>query len=73
VAIRELLLEFAGEALLDLVEAGEEGDGNEDYDGALSVADFELEAESVCCVERKGEQSVLPHEQTRFGEVVEQT
>ena len=42
VAVRELLLEFAGEALLDLVEAREEGDGDEDYDCFLAVADFEL-------------------------------
>jgi len=42
VAVGELLLEFAGQALLDLVEAREEGDGDEDDDGALAVRDFEL-------------------------------
>lgn len=42
VTVGELLLEFAGEALLDLVEAGEEGHGDEDDDCALVVADFEL-------------------------------
>ena len=42
-AVRELLLEFAGQALLDLVETGKEGDGDKDHDGALAVADFELE------------------------------
>ncbi len=43
VAVREFLFELAGEALLDLVEAGEEGDGDEDYDGFFSVADLDLE------------------------------
>ena len=28
--------------LLDFVEAGEEGDGDEDYDCFFAVADFEL-------------------------------
>jgi hypothetical protein len=42
VAVGEFLLEFAGQALLDLVEAGEEGNGDEDDDRALVVADFEL-------------------------------
>jgi hypothetical protein len=42
VAVGELLLEFAGEALLDFVEAREEGDWDEDYDGAFAVTDFEL-------------------------------
>jgi len=42
VAVRELLLELAGQALLDFVEAGEEGDGDEDDDGFFAVADFDL-------------------------------
>ena len=42
VPVRELLLQFACQALLDLVEAGEEGDGDEDHDRALAVANFEL-------------------------------
>lgn len=41
-AVGELLLEFTGQALLDLVEAAEERDGDEDDDGLLAVADFEL-------------------------------
>ena len=43
VTVRELLFELASEALLDFVEAGEEGDGDEDYDGLFAVADFDLE------------------------------
>lgn len=43
VTVGELLFEFAGEALLDFVEAGEDGDWHEDDDGAFAVADFELE------------------------------
>lgn len=43
VAVGKLLFELAGEALLDFVEAGEEGDGDEDYDGFFAVADFDLE------------------------------
>lgn len=42
VAVRELLLQLAGQALLDLVEAAEERDGDEDDDRAFAVADFEL-------------------------------
>jgi len=34
--------EFAGETLLNFVEAGEEWDGDEDDDGFLAMADFEL-------------------------------
>jgi hypothetical protein len=45
VAVGELLFELACEALLDFVEAGEEGDGDEDYDGFFAVADFDLEEE----------------------------
>ena len=41
-AVGELLLEFAGQALLDLVETREEWHGDEDHDGALAMADFEL-------------------------------
>ena len=41
-SIGEFLLEFASEALLDLVEAGKERDGDEDYNGTFAVADFEL-------------------------------
>ena len=48
VAVGELLLEFAGQALLDLVEAGEEGDRDEDNDGALAVANFELLRGELC-------------------------
>lgn len=43
--VRELLLQLAGQTLLDLVEAGEEGDRDKDDDGALAVADFELQRE----------------------------
>lgn len=42
VAVGELLLELTGQALLDLVEAGEERDGDEDDNGTFSVADLEL-------------------------------
>lgn len=42
-AVGEFLFQLAGETLLDFVEAREEGDGNEDYDGFLAVADFKLE------------------------------
>jgi hypothetical protein len=42
VAVGELLLELASQALLDLVEAGEEGNGDEDNDCAFVVANFEL-------------------------------
>lgn len=45
--IGELLLELAGQALLDLVEAGEERNGDKDDNGALAVADFELFIEIV--------------------------
>ena len=41
-AIGELLLKLAGQALLNLVEACEERDRDEDDNGTLSVADFEL-------------------------------
>ena len=41
-AVGELLLELAGQALLDFVKAGEERDGDEDDDRFLSVANFEL-------------------------------
>lgn len=41
-SVTELLLQFSGESLLDLVEVLEERDGDEDHDGALAVADFEL-------------------------------
>ena len=41
-AVRELLFQFAGQALLHFVEAREEGDGDEEDDGAFAVADFEL-------------------------------
>ena len=41
-AVGELLFELAGEALLDFVETGEEGDRNEDYDGFFAVANFDL-------------------------------
>jgi len=42
VAVGELLLELAGQALLDLVETGEEGDRDEDDNGTLAAADLEL-------------------------------
>jgi hypothetical protein len=41
-AVRELLFELAGQALLHFVEAGEERDGDEDDDGFFAVADFDL-------------------------------
>jgi len=41
-AVRELLLELSGQTLLDLVEAWQEGNGDEDDNSALAVADFEL-------------------------------
>ena len=40
--VGELLLEFADQALLDFVEVGQQGNGDEDDNGALAVADFEL-------------------------------
>lgn len=43
VTVGELLLEFAGKALLNLVEAGKERDRNEDDDCALVVADLKLQ------------------------------
>ena len=42
VAVGELLFELAGQALLDSVKAGEEGDRNEDNDCLFAVADFNL-------------------------------
>ena len=42
VAVGELLLELTGQTLLNLVEAAEERDGDEDNDRTLAVADFEL-------------------------------
>lgn len=42
VAVGELLLELTGQALLDLVEALEERDGDEDDNGLLAVADLNL-------------------------------
>jgi len=42
VTVGELLLELAGQALLDFVEAGEERDRDEDDDGALAMAGFDL-------------------------------
>jgi hypothetical protein len=53
VAVRELLLQLAGQALLDFVEAGEERDGNEDDDGFFAVADFNLEEEGGMLVGRE--------------------
>ena len=48
-SVGELLLEFTGEALLDLVEAGKQRDGDEDYNGTFAMADFELwRTVSVC-------------------------
>lgn len=41
-AVGELLLELTGQTLLNLVESGQERDGDEDDDGAFSVANFEL-------------------------------
>ena len=42
VAVGEFLFQLARQALLDLVEAGQEGDRDEDYDGFFAVADFDL-------------------------------
>ena len=42
VSVAELLLEFSGESLLDFVEVLEEGHWDEDHDGALAMANFEL-------------------------------
>lgn len=42
VAVGELLLELTGQALLDLVEALEERDRDEDDDSLLAVADLNL-------------------------------
>lgn len=41
-SIGELLLEFSGQSLLNLVEVVEERDWDEDDDRALAMADFEL-------------------------------
>jgi len=49
VSVRELLLEFAGESLLHLVEVREERDWDEDHDCALAMADFELRILSDFC------------------------
>jgi hypothetical protein len=46
VAVGELLLELAGQTLLNLVEVGQEGDGDEDNDGLLAVADLNLDSEN---------------------------
>jgi hypothetical protein len=43
VAVGEFLFQLAGQALLDFVEALEEWDGDENYDGFFAVADFDLE------------------------------
>jgi hypothetical protein len=42
VAVRELLLELAGEATLDLVERLDLGNGDEDDDGLLAALDVDL-------------------------------
>jgi hypothetical protein len=47
VAVAEFLLEFASQAGLDFVEAGEDRDGDEDDDCAFAVTDFELEINVV--------------------------
>jgi hypothetical protein len=47
VAVRELLLELTGQALLDLVEALEERDGDEDDNGLSAVTNLDLK-ESWC-------------------------
>jgi hypothetical protein len=44
VAVGEFLFELARQALLDFVEAGEQGDGHEDDDSFFAVADFDLES-----------------------------
>ena len=49
VAVGELLFELARQALLDFVEAWEEGDGDEDDDGFFAVADFDLERRKRFC------------------------
>lgn len=41
-SVRELLLEFSGQSLLNLVEVLEERNWDEDDDRALAMADFEL-------------------------------
>jgi hypothetical protein len=51
-AIGEFLFEFAGEALLNLVEAWKEGDRDEYDDGFLAVADFDLEEGAVSSARR---------------------
>jgi hypothetical protein len=53
VAVRELLLQLAGQALLDFVKAGEERDGDEDDDGFFAVAHFDLEEEGGMLVGRE--------------------
>ena len=49
VAVGELLFELARQALLDFVEAWEEGNGDEDDDGFFAVADFDLERRKGGC------------------------
>lgn len=41
-AVGELLFQFTGQALLDFVEARKEGNRDEEDNGALAVANFEL-------------------------------
>lgn len=41
-SVRELLLEFSRQTLLNFVEAWKEWDGNKDDDCFFAMADFEL-------------------------------
>jgi hypothetical protein len=58
-AVRELLFELAGQALLNLVEAGEERDRYEEDNGALAMADFELRSLLVLGFGEKAEGLLL--------------
>ena len=74
-AVGEFLLELAGQALLDLVEAGEDRDGDEDNNGALAVADFKLWKAivlvSISCAmyDLLRLHLIVPHEQRRIAGV----
>ena len=69
-SVRELLLEFAGESLLHLVEIREERHWDEDHDCALAMADFELQILLDFCPQF-GYAVVVPHGRTGSAAVEE--
>lgn len=76
VAVGKLLLKFAGETLLDLVEIGEQRDGDEDDNGAFSTSDFELYKSDVRTGDTENKfkmsSSSVPHEPSGSVAVSEQ-